>query len=202
MQDVAERDELMRRHRAALDLRAHAVDPRHELDVEIGVAAEVVVDAAAAFDHAGQDVVDVADREGVVESVIVDRAFGSGARTVPRFAFGIAFAAEQDRLAVRAAGNQREHGFGFGEAGEVMEIAVLPVRIMAVVVAQPFRRGGHDADGIAAHDSHQLTAATRVLFAFDHGRSRESGMAEREIGRSERKCVLSSIPDSPFPIPA
>ncbi len=102
-------------------------------------------------------------------AVIGDRAFGTRARAIPGFAFGIALAAEQDRFAVLATGDQREHRFGFGKAGQVLEIAVLPVRIVAVVVAQTFRRGRHDADRVAADDAHQLPAAADVFLAVDHG---------------------------------
>ena len=58
--------------------------------------------------------------------------------------------------------------FGFGEAGQVVEIAVLPVRIVAVVVAHPLWRGGDDADAVAADDAHQLLAATGEFPGFNH----------------------------------
>jgi hypothetical protein len=157
--------------RAALDLAAHVIDPADQRDIEIGVAAEVIVDARASLDHAGQDVVDVIDRKSVVHAVVAHRAFRSSARAIPRLAFSIALAAEQDDFAVAAARNQREHGLGFRKSGQVMEVAVLPVRIVAVVVAQPLRRRRHDANRIAPDDSHQLLAAARVLFAVDHLRA-------------------------------
>ncbi len=128
----------------------------------------MVVDARAAFDHARQDVVDVANRKRIVHAVVAHRAFRAGARSVPRFTFGIAFAAEQDHFAMAAPGNQREHRFGFGESGEVMEIAVLAIRIVTVVVAQTLGRGRHDADRVVADDAHQLLAAARVFLAIDH----------------------------------
>ena len=103
VEQVAEFEEFVRRLRAHAHLRAHAVEPADQLEVELGIAAEVVVHARAAFEQAGQDLVEVGDRIGVVHAEALDRAFRAAARTVPAFALGIAFAAEQDRFAVLAA---------------------------------------------------------------------------------------------------
>ena len=69
VQEMRQRDELVRRHRALAHFGAHAVDPADQLQIELGIAAEMIVDARATFDHAGQDVVDVVDRERIVEAV-------------------------------------------------------------------------------------------------------------------------------------
>ena len=61
-------EELVRRLRAHAHLRAHAVEPADQLEVELGVAAEVVVDARAAFEQAGQDFVEVGDRVRIVHA--------------------------------------------------------------------------------------------------------------------------------------
>ena len=94
-----------------------------------------------------------------------------------------------------------QHRFGFSEAGQVIEVAVLTVRIVAVVVAQPLRRGRHDADRVAADDAHQLLATARVFLAVDHwAGSREWGIGNREVpgstqyGRSESFWVLAGRP--------
>jgi hypothetical protein len=67
-----------------------------------------------------------------------------------------------------ASGNQREHRFGFGKSAEVVKVAVLPIRIMAVVVAQSLRRRRHDADRVVADDAHQLLAAADEFLSIDH----------------------------------
>ena len=61
----------------------------------------------------------------------VDRAFRPKSRAIPGFTFRIALAAEQDRLAMLAAGHQHQHRIGLGETGQVPEIGILPIRIIA-----------------------------------------------------------------------
>ncbi len=168
VQQVRQRDEFVRRLRALAHLRAHPVDPADQLEVELGVAAEMIIDARTAFDQARQDVVDVVDRERVVHAERCHRALGADARTVPALAFEVTLAAEQDRLAGRTAGDQREHRVRLGEPGQIVEIAVLPVWIVRVVVAHAFRRGGDDHDRVVAGHAHQLAAAAREFLRFDH----------------------------------
>src|SRR3546814_20452065 len=59
VEQVAQLQELVRRLRATAHLSAHAVEPADQLQVEVGVAAEVVVHPRTAFEQAGQDRVDV-----------------------------------------------------------------------------------------------------------------------------------------------
>ena len=172
VQQVRQRDEFVRRHRAFAHVGAHAVDPADQFQIELGIATEMVVDARAAFDHAGQDVVDVVDRKRVVETVIAHRAFGADARAVPALAFGVALAAEQDHLALLAAGYQREHRVGLGKSAEIVKVAVLPVRIVRIVAAHAFRSGGHDHDRVASGHAHQLPAAAHEFPGLDHRKSR------------------------------
>src|SRR5690349_22971983 len=56
-------------------------------------------------------------------------------RSVPDLAFGIAVAAEED-AARRASADEHERGLGLRKAGEVIEVAVVAVGIVAVAVAQ------------------------------------------------------------------
>src|SRR3546814_19627435 len=76
------------------------VDPADQLDVELGVVAEMVIDAGASLEQPGQDLVEIVDRIGVVETEAVDRALGPLPRPVPALALGIAFTAE-DRKSTR-----------------------------------------------------------------------------------------------------
>ncbi|CFW42537.1 Uncharacterised protein [Bordetella pertussis] len=73
---------------------------------------------------------------------------------------GMLVAAEQQG-AIGGAGDQHQPGLGLGEAGQVEEIAVVPVRILGVAIAQGLRRGGQDGDAAArgAHVIHQAPAA-------------------------------------------
>jgi len=103
VQQVAERDEFLRHHAAATQL-TQATHPAEQLCIELGLAAEVTVNAAAAFDHPGQDVVDVLDRKSVVHAVLGHRTLGADRRTMPAFTRGIAFTTEQHHLAMPATG--------------------------------------------------------------------------------------------------
>jgi hypothetical protein len=109
---------------------AHAVHPADQALVEIGIAPKVVVDTRTTFDQAGQDVVDIADRVGIVDAVALDGAFQAGARTVPQLAIGIAFAAEQQGLAGAAAGYQDQYRLRCGAASTIT-IAPSPTRRMS-----------------------------------------------------------------------
>ena len=196
VQDVRERDEFVRRTGALTHLRPHAVDPADQLLVELDLAAEVVVDALAPFDHAGQDVVDVVDRKRVVEGELVDRAFRAEARPVPAFALGIAFAAEQDDFAGLAARDQGQHRLRLVEAGQVVEVAVLPVRIMRVVVADALGRRRQDGDGVATDDAHQLATAALVLGRGDQRRGRHGQCRFAAAAHSSRSIRAATRTNS------
>ena len=76
-------ESVVRRLRAVAHLFAHAVEPADQLEVEVGVAAEVVVDAAAAFEQAGQDFIEVGDGIGIVHREAVDRAVVVSLTAIP-----------------------------------------------------------------------------------------------------------------------
>jgi len=162
VEQVAQLEEFVRRLRAHADLGTHAVQPADELEIELRVATEVVVHARAAFEQPGQDLVQVGNGVRIVHAEGLDCALLAGARTVPGFAVGIALAAEQQGLAMRAAGDEDEDGLGFGEAGEVPEVRILPVRVMRIAAADAFGGGRQYEDGVVAGHPHQLLAAPRV----------------------------------------
>ena len=64
-------------------------------------------------------------------------------------------------------GHQHGDGLGLGESGEIEEVAVGPVGVFDIVVAQAHRRGGHDGDGVAAHLLQQRAAAALEFLAPD-----------------------------------
>ncbi len=185
VQRVVERHEFVRRVHALLGLRAQAVHPADDPFVEFRVRAHGVVDARAALEQARQDLVDVADREGVVRAVVPDRPFRARAGAVPGLARRVAVAHEQDVFTRRPAGNQHRHGLGLGEAGQVVEITVRAVEVLDVVVAHAHGRGRQDRDRVLAHDPHQLAPAARefvLLHPLLSGRKRP-GARRRAVPR-------------------
>lgn len=78
---------------------------------------------------------------------------------MPDFMRGILVAAEEDGARLRP-GHQHDHRFRLDHARQVMKIAVVPERILDIVVAHDFGRGGNDGDAAAvlAHPRDQLRA--------------------------------------------
>ncbi len=163
VQDVVEVEELAGRMRTGARLGADLVDPAHQLVVELRLLAHRVVEPLAALDQPGQDVVEVADREGVVGAVELAGPLGAGAQAVPVLALAVTLAAEQQELAVTTPGREHEHRLRFVETAEVVEVAVLAEREARVAVADELSRRGHDRDAALAHQRHQLAAPARVV---------------------------------------
>ena len=168
---MSELEEFVRRLRALPHLRAHPVDPADQLQVELGVAAEMVINARTPLQQTGQDVVEIGDRIGIVHAEGVDRAFRPGARAVPGFLVGIAFATEQQALAMLAARNQHQHRLRLGKAAEVPEVAVLPIGIVRVLAADALGRRRQDQDGVVVGHAHELLASPGEFGGLDHGAS-------------------------------
>ncbi|MCY1418430.1 hypothetical protein D9M71_339890 [compost metagenome] len=163
VQQMIQRNELVRRLGAQACLGADHVDPVHQPAVELRVAAHGAVDPLAAFDQARQDLVDIRDGEGIVSAEIAHRPFLAGPQAVPQLALGVAFTAEQHVLAMLAPWNQSNHRLGLREAAEVLEVAVLAVHVLDVAVADGNRGGGQDGDAVGDHLRHQRLAPTGIL---------------------------------------
>ena len=153
----------MRRRGTVTHLRFNVVDPLHQLAVELRADAEAGVNAVFAFDQAGQNVVDVADRKGIVTAQHLGCGFRADATAGPDFLLFDFFLTEQHVLAVLAAGNQHQYGMLFGKAAEVIEIGILAERMLDIAVAHRHRRGRHNGDAVRAHQLHQLTTTFRVF---------------------------------------
>src|SRR5690606_26829856 len=125
--------------RSVTHLRFNVVDPLHQLAVELGADAEAGVNAVFAFDQAGQNVVDVADREGIIAAQYLRCGFGADAAAGPDFLFFDFFLTEQHVLAVLTTGNQHQYGMFFGKATEVIEIRILAERMLNIAVAHRHR---------------------------------------------------------------
>jgi hypothetical protein len=104
MQQVIEVREFARRHGARRDLAADARYPAHDACVEIRAAAHGVVHAATPLDQAGQDVVDVREREGIVGTEIRAGPLGARALAVPQGVVRVTLVAKQHEFAVAAPG--------------------------------------------------------------------------------------------------
>src|SRR5690349_24552412 len=92
-----------------------------------------------------------------LEAEALARCLRPVAKAVPHLALGIAPAAEQQRLAAR----EDERRLGLDEAGQVIEVAIEPVRVMAVAIAQLLGRGGDDGNAFA-HQRREPAAPRRV----------------------------------------
>jgi hypothetical protein len=185
VQHVIERDDLLRRMAPVARLRAQAVHPADHALVEFRMRAHGIEHLGAVLEQPGQDLVDVGDGKRVVRAVVARRPRGASALAIPGLARRITVAHEQDVLALRTAWHEHRHGFRLREAGEVVEVAVGPVRILDIVVAQPDRRRGHDGDGVAAHELHERAAAALEFVAAD-GRAPRGGFAARGRRRPAR----------------
>src|SRR5436190_2868327 len=85
-----------------------------------------------------------------------DRAFDAVAAAIPRLALRVARADEERELVFGRAGRDDGDGFGFGEAGQVVEIRILAVAIFRVVRACAFGCAGDDGDRVRLHAAYEL----------------------------------------------
>jgi len=126
--------------------RAQAVHPSDHALIEVCVHAHGVVHAGAVLEQAGQDLVDVRNRKGIVRAVIARRARRTRTPSIPGLARRIAVAHEQDVLGLGTPGHQHGHGLGLAEARQIVEIAVLAEWIFDVAVAVPDGCRGQHGD--------------------------------------------------------
>src|SRR6185312_14785002 len=133
-------------------LRAQAVHPTDEPLIEFRVHAHGIENLGAVLHEPGQDLVDVGDGECVVRAIRAPRTCRTGAPSVPGLTCRVALAHEEDVFSVVAPRDQDRHRLGLVEAGQIIEVTVLPVRVFDVVVAVAYRRRGQDGDGVAAHE--------------------------------------------------
>ena len=156
VQVVIQGDEFLGRVHAAARLAPQLVHPVGHLLVQFGIAAHGVEHPLALFQHARQDVIEVADGKGVIGVVVFHRPFLPGDGAVPAFLLLVPFPAEQDVFALLAAGDEYCNGFRFRETGQIVEVAVRAVGIMHVIVALSDSGGGKYGDAVLAHHAHEL----------------------------------------------
>ena len=164
----------MRRMATMLGQRAQSVDPTDHALIEVPVDPDGVEHPGAVLHETGEDVVDIGDRERIIGAEPAARARRTGTPAIPGLACRITVSHEQQVLALRSPRHQHRDRLRFGETGEVVEVAVLPIGVLDVVVAQMHGRSGDDGDGIAPHLAHQRTSAPGIFLAADR-RGRLSG---------------------------
>ncbi len=159
MQQVVDGDEFVGHMGAAARLALDLVDPAHQALVEVGIAADGREHLLPSLEQARQNVVDIADGEGIIGTVVLDRALLTGASAVPGLLLRVILAAEQDVLSVVAPRHQHQHRFRLEETAEIEEVAVLAVGVLDIAIADALRCRRQDGDIALADHFHQLVAA-------------------------------------------
>ena len=147
-------------------LHPQAIDPTHDMGIEVRVHTHGVIDLRARFHQSGQNFVDVRDWKGVVRPVALDGALGSGSSTVPRLAQGVVLTHEQQVFRLGAARYEHRDGVRFRESAQVVEVAILPIGVLDVAVAMAHGCRRQDRDGVLADHAHELAPPARELLAI------------------------------------
>jgi hypothetical protein len=114
----------------------------------------------------GQDPVQLRNRVRLVEAEDLARRIGAVAKAVPDLALLVLLPAEQQLPVAVRPGDQRHDGIGLGKAGQIIEIAVVPVRKLGVAVARDLGRRGHQGEAASALRAH-LLQDRRAAIAID-----------------------------------
>jgi hypothetical protein len=131
--------------------RAGALSGTHPIQrgekpvVEGPILAQAVDDATPILEQSRQLVVELTDEGRLVRAEALLGAVHSGTRTIPYFAGRIARAHEEGHLALD--GVEHQDALGLVEAGEVVEIRILPVVVFDVVVADEHLRRRQNRHG-------------------------------------------------------
>jgi len=126
---------------------AHLLQPAVHAAFQAGVRGERVPDGVSVFQQAGQAGVELGHGEGLVHAQRLGGGLRAQADAVPDLALQVLGLAEQGGAAL---GRDHQPAIGLAEAGEVIEVAVVPVEEVAVAVALALRRGGDDGDAAIA----------------------------------------------------
>ena len=173
MQQVIQRNEFLRWLGPQIGLGADGVDPVHQVTVEGRVVTHRRIHPVTAFNQARQDVVNVSDGERIICAEVTNSTFLPGAQAVPQLSLGVALATKQHVLPMGTTGDQNDHGLRLGKTAQVLEIAVLTVKVFDITIANSHWRSRQYRDAVRPHLLHQRLAATCV-FRFrdmDHGQT-------------------------------
>ncbi len=156
---------------------AHLLQPAVDAALQSGVDGEGVAQAGAVFQQRGQAGVQLLDRVGGRDAERARGRCGAEADAVPDFALQVFGLAKQGAVALIV---EQQPGIGFGEAGEVVKVAVEAVRVFVVAVALALGRGGNKGDAARAQLRCQPGAARGIdLGVGDWG----AGRCGRDRGR-------------------
>ena len=136
----AQVDDFLRRLHAGAGAAAHLVQPADHACIPGWVGAEIGEQARLVFQHLRQQIVELVDTAGLVETELFARRLRTVTEAVPDFALDILVAAEQ-HAAPLLTGELHQHRLRLGKAGQVMKRAVVTVRKMGIGIACQLRRG-------------------------------------------------------------
>ena len=162
--------------------RTDVVQPAHDARVPGRVHARRVVQRRLVRKELRQLRVELGDRIRLVEAERLARRLRAVAEALPQLALRMLLAAEEDRLRARAR-DQHQHRLGLGKSGEVIEIAVEAVEVIAVAVAHPLGRRRHDREPGADPLEHR-GAPGEVVGNGCHGWRLSAARACRSSGRA------------------
>jgi hypothetical protein len=108
------------------------------------------------------------DRIRLVETEYLARRIRTVAKAVPDLALRVLVPAEQRLLGIArlASRDKNDHCFGLGKPRQIRKMAVGPIGVVRVRVADRLRRGGdsrYAAVGLLAHSGNEPRAALTVL---------------------------------------
>ena len=146
-----------RRGDAEAHFFTHCIHPAHHARIPGRIRSRRVVEHRLVGEQFRHLPVQQRDGVGLVKPEPGTRAVRAMAEAVPDFALFVLLAAKQDRAGCVAT-HEHEHRLGFGEAGQVMEVAVETERVVGIAVADFLGGGRDDRNPLAHHTGEPLPA--------------------------------------------
>ena len=195
--------ELTHRHERTLThAGAQAVQPAGDAGFQTGVRGKGIGNDLGAIKQTRQFRVDAIAAAGCIHPECCGGGFRAQAIAIPDFAFQILGLAEQRGLRARLCiGAQHQRGAGLGKTGQIEEVAVVPVRKIAVAVTGAFGCGGNHGDGIRAEQGGKTGAALGAEGKIGHGgrvtpeESRHGGTCKPPLSLRAAPCGGDVEPD-------
>ncbi|MPM49423.1 hypothetical protein SDC9_96152 [bioreactor metagenome] len=146
-------------HRAKTHAGTHPVQPTFDLRGQALVRGERIPHALAVFQQTRHACRQLGNRIRRIHAQRRHGGLGAQAVAVPDFALQILGLAEQRARAIR---RQHQAGVGLGEAGQIVEIAVMPIQKAVVAVALALGRRGDDGNAALAKLGGQAGASPGI----------------------------------------
>ena len=112
------------------------------------------------LNQAGQDVVQIIDRKGVVHPEVRYRALGPKPVSIPQLHLRVSLTAEQHHLTLAPARYQHQYCIRLLKARQIEEIAVLSKGVLRVTTARDFTCARNNGDAVLVHHGHQVFTPT------------------------------------------